>query len=482
MKKEILQTVKTHDLFREHTHIVLGLSGGPDSMCLFDVLCRLAGEMDLSIHPVHVNHQLRPGAADEDQSYVEDCCAARGFPCRSFRYDCGKIAKEKGMTSEEAGREARYEAFSIAAEEIRAAGVPREQIVIAVAQNADDQCETILFRFLRGTGVDGLSGIAYKRYDEKGNKIVRPLLDITRRQIEAYCRERNLAPRRDHTNEEPVYSRNKIRLQLIPYLKEDFNPNLEETVIRLGESAAMDRDYLWVQASSAFQKAVTEIEENEENGEKTVSLSIKLLREFHPAIRRRVYHKALETAGMTGDISAAHLLAADRLLESANPSAELCLPDGYRIFKVYDRLRMGKYKEKQENGAGRFRVFFADGKRRMQKPFSQEAALAFFSYQKLEQRYGKDVSEKICLRSRQQGDFIAVFTGGAVHRKKLQDLFVDEKIPKGKREQILLAAVGSEILWILPEKAGEKGRFSADYKVSSEGEERIITLEYLFHM
>ena len=142
-------------------HIVLGLSGGPDSVCLFSVLTELAGEMNLTLHPVHINHRFRPGAAEEDQTYVEELCRSNGLSCRSFVYDCPAMAREQKLTPEEAGRKARYEAFFKVAGEIHASGVPASKIAVAVAQNANDQCETILFRILRGTGTDGLSAVCH---------------------------------------------------------------------------------------------------------------------------------------------------------------------------------------------------------------------------------------------------------------------------------------------------------------------------------
>ena len=174
MKNKILKTITEHNLITEGMHIVLGLSGGPDSVCLFSVLCSMAKEMNLTIHPVHINHKFRPGAAEEDQAYVEELCRSKGVSCRSFVYDCPIIAKEQKLTPEEAGRNARYEAFFKVAAEIRSKGVPSEKIAVAVAQNANDQCETILFRIMRGTGTDGLSGIAYKRMAEDGTAAIRP--------------------------------------------------------------------------------------------------------------------------------------------------------------------------------------------------------------------------------------------------------------------------------------------------------------------
>ena len=473
MIKEILRTVEKYDLFRQHSHIVLGLSGGPDSMCLFDVLCRLAQEMDLKIYPVHVNHRLRPGEAEKDQAYVENICEMRGFPCRTFLYDCNRIAKEGGLTSEEAGRLVRYGSFSRVAEELKKQGIAR------------DQCETILFRLIRGTGVDGISGIAYKRYDEKGNSVIRPLLDISREQIEEYCRIRNLNPRRDQTNEEPIYSRNKIRLELIPYIRESLNPNIMEAISRLGKSAAMDRDYLQRQAEIAFEEAVAFGEAGAaERTEKTLSLSTQQLKKLHPSIRRRVYNKALETVGLFGNIAAAHLEAADHILESESPSAELCLPEGFRIFKEYDRLCFGRQASStvpspQENA---FCVSAMTGKQWREKKKEGGTASAIFSLKKLEDAYGKGAAARIRFRGRQPGDFMVIRTGGHLHRKKLQDILVDQKIPKNQRDQVILGTIGQEVLWILPHKNVWKGRFSANYKAETEENDCIIALEYLVHI
>ena len=157
--------IQNEELLHEGMHVIVGLSGGPDSVCLFDLLCRLADDMRLQLYPVHVNHQFRPGAAEADQAFTEALCVERGWPCRSFVYDCARIAAEKNLTSEEAGRKARYEAFGIVAAELLRRGIAAQNVAIAIAQNANDQAETILFRILRGTGTDGLAGIAKKRYE-----------------------------------------------------------------------------------------------------------------------------------------------------------------------------------------------------------------------------------------------------------------------------------------------------------------------------
>ena len=218
IRETVLNTIREHHLIEKNQHIVIGLSGGPDSVCLFHVLYRLSKEWNLSLHPVHINHKFRPGAAEADQAYVQQLCLDAGCPCKTFFFDCNQIAQEEKITSEEAGRKVRYQAFAETASEVADTGVRLRDIKIAVAQNADDQAETILFRILRGAGTDGLSGISYKRHDEYGNEIIRPLLDAHKVDILDYCSEYGLHPRSDHTNLEPIYTINKIRLNLINYL------------------------------------------------------------------------------------------------------------------------------------------------------------------------------------------------------------------------------------------------------------------------
>lgn len=419
LKKRIFDTIRNNDLipasavgsrerrseagtFRPESsavHVVLGLSGGPDSLALYDALKQLADEYDktrggfglnIVIHPVHVNHKFRPGAAEEDQAFVEKLaqrdfegyvraagefvreekkagrdgelsfdwgCKAdkivRVYPCRSFETDCSRLAEELKMTSEEAGRKARYDAFREVAGDVHgkltrhlpgmtAAGdaetdtdSQRSRVVIAVAQNADDQTETILFRILRGTGLDGLSGIAYVRTDESGFRVIRPLLDCSRDEIEEYVTRRGLEPRRDHTNEEPVYTRNKIRLGLIPYLKGEFNPNLVNTINRMGASAGRDGDYLRLQAKKAYEEAL--VGGSDLSG-KSLALDVKTLRDLHEAVRLRVYITALSEIGMTENVTSVYLEACDKAVLSDNGNALIQLGQGFRAKRAGKRL------------------------------------------------------------------------------------------------------------------------------------------------
>lgn len=366
---KVIRTIEEHDLIEKGQHIVLGLSGGPDSVCLFHVLMRLRERLDITVHPVHINHKLRPGEAERDQAYVEELCRRTGTGCRVFTVDCGAMAKELGMTGEEAGRIARYDAFRETAEDIasmlaengakgscaKGCGAKKtgakSRVRIAVAHNADDQAETILFRLLRGTGTDGLAGMAYRR-DDAGFEIIRPLMDVSRKEIEEYCDAEKLEPVIDHTNNEAVYSRNRIRLELIPYLEDGYNGNIKETLVRLGRIASEDRDYIW----SCVEKAYAEMaekryadacggadheagdvagrEEQDASGKRAadaVVMDREKLAATHSAVRHRLVMRAFADIGLEKDISEERLKAADAIIGKKQAPKTVEFPRGYRL-------------------------------------------------------------------------------------------------------------------------------------------------------
>lgn len=319
---KIRETIKQKKLITSGQHIVIGLSGGPDSVCLFNALMSMKDELKLTIHPVHVNHLFRPGAAEEDQAFVEELCRKRGLECESFVVDCNRLAADTGMTGEEAGRKARYDAFYTVAEKI-SHSCRKEDIRIAVAQNANDQAETVLFRLLRGTGTDGIAGIAYER-EERGYKVIRPLLDVYRDEIERYCDYNGLQPRIDHTNMETVYSRNKIRNELIPYIEKEYNGNIMESMVRLARIAAADKEYMWQKAEEEYRRLATENIE-----EKAVTMERERLAALHKAVRHRVILKAFAAIGLESDISEERIKAADRIIEKKQGAKTVQFPRGY---------------------------------------------------------------------------------------------------------------------------------------------------------
>jgi tRNA(Ile)-lysidine synthase len=248
------------------------------------------------------------------------------------------MAEELGMTSEEAGRKARYDAFrEVGSHIMKEYSLSKDQVKILVAQNANDQAETILFRILRGTGPDGLSGIAYLREDESGFRVARPILDIKRAEIERYCEEKGLEPRRDHTNEEALYSRNKIRLKLIPFLEKEFNPSVIDTLNRLGRLAEDDKGYIYQNALKAYKDIRTE-----EHG-----LDIKGLMELERPLRRRVLLLALSDMGLRENVTEKHLKAIESVAVSRNHKlAYTELPGGFRAARNKKELIFYKEDEK----------------------------------------------------------------------------------------------------------------------------------------
>lgn len=481
MKNKTLQTITKHNLIEKEMHIVLGLSGGPDSVCLFDLLRDMADEFELKLYAVHVNHKFRPVAAEEDQQYVEELCRKHQIPCYTFVTDCNVLAEAEGLTSEEAGRKARYDAFGQVAEKLHQQGIKKEKIVIALAHNANDQCETILFRLMRGTGTDGLAGIPYKRFDENGFKIVRPILDLKREEIEKYCEDRNLHPRIDHTNNENLYARNKIRNLLIPYLEDNYNENIVETINRLGKIASQDKAYMNIQAHKAYEKAFNGIIEDSEN--KEVSLAVNVLRNLHNAIRFRVYTIALEKVGMEQNITYAQGELIDKVLMSKSPSAMCDLTDGFVVLREYEdivfkqnstRIDINALKPNVDSSSSKTNYKFLSMTPSEFEEYKQETNCTFGAFQ------GVDPKE-LCIRTRKPGDVINTGNG----TKKIQDFFVDQKVPKHCREDIKLLAKGSKILWVLPsenfpsENMRQKGRFSADFRAQKDTEDMVIVLEIL---
>lgn len=446
MKNRVKNTITDKKLIdrSRHEHIVLGLSGGPDSLCLFHVLLQLQMDLDITIHPVHVNHKFRPVAAEEDQAYVEEFCIRHGLECSTFVYDCNSIAKEQGISGEEAGRNARYEAFyKVGRRVMEENRIGPDWVKIAVAQNSNDQAETLLMRILRGTGPDGLAGIEYKRAGTGGMEIIRPLLDVKRKDIEKYCEENKLQPRFDYTNKQPVYTRNKIRLQLIPFIEKSFNPNITETLNRLSIIAKEDKDFM--------ESIVSDLMKND--------LGLEKIREQHPAIRKRIIIRKLEEIGLEQGITRAHVEAADKLITEGKTGALIHLPKGYRILMDYGEIRFIKEELNLKSDAD---------SNQSETDIKQSET-------------GTDWIEGFVIRTRQPGDYIVL--KGVGGRKKIQDAFVDMKIKKEFRDIIPMLCKGSEVMWIIGDditglKTGiKKGRTSENYQLEEETIKRIF-VEY----
>jgi len=266
LEEKVLKTIQKSNLIEEGDKIVLGVSGGPDSMCMLNALINIyrncqkgpslvakncqKGPSPVAIIVAHINHMIREDAAD-DENYVRAFCAEKNIDFYSKSIDIQKIANNSKIGVEEAGRNARYEFFD---EILRQTGANK----IAIAHNRNDKVETMIMNAMRGSGISGLKGIETKR-----GKYIRPLIDCERSEIEEYCERYKLNPRIDKTNFENDYTRNKIRNIVIPYIKKEFNPNIIETLNRLSELVFEEEDYIDRQVEKAYGDLVLEEDSNQ---------------------------------------------------------------------------------------------------------------------------------------------------------------------------------------------------------------------------
>ena len=327
LESRVRKFILDHDLARVSRPLVIGVSGGPDSLSLLYALHRLSPKLGLLLHVAHFNHGLRGPASDSDADFVKAQSESLGLPFSTAKEYVKSLPAGHSQSLEEKAREARYNFLAQVADEQDALG-------IAVAHTADDQAETVLLHLIRGTGLRGLVGM--KPVSEAASvsgrafTLYRPLLDVTRTQTESYCQALHLEPRIDHTNLLPDTLRNRLRLELLPQLRQ-YNPRISDSLIRLAESASLDLSFI--------QSQVDEISANLlERGESGLSISRRNLSEIHPALRRRVLSQALESvSGSPTDIEAVHVEALDSLL-TADTGAKLNLPKGIRATLDYNTL------------------------------------------------------------------------------------------------------------------------------------------------
>lgn len=435
MREKVQAMIAENHMFPKGAEITVGVSGGADSVALLHLLDGWKAREGWRLTAVHVHHGLRGKAADEDQAFVERLCAAWGIPCRVYRYDVAGEAGKRGIGEEEAGRLLRYNAFR------ETAGARGR---IAVAHHQNDQAETLLIRLCRGTGLKGLCGMRPVR----GN-ICRPLLGCSRAEIEEYCRAERLAFREDESNREMKYTRNKLRHGILPRL-EEVNPQAAAHIARTAALLADDEDYMEQQAAALFAALERPAPEG------TVALEREGLLRAHPAMRRRVLRLALGRF-LPADVSHVQVAALEGLLEKPTGKSRDFL-QGIRAENRYGELRLSQ-------GAAESTACFCyalppEGELHIPEigvtvrlclrgekngGFCGEGCTNVFDYDKIMQRIScGDGTAALSCRTRRAGDFIRLQNG----RKKLKEMFIDEKIPREKRAAWPLAAIGEEILWV----------------------------------
>ena len=289
--EKVRKTIKENNLIKEKDKIVVGVSGGPDSMCLLHVLIMLKNELKFDLVVAHINHMIRK-EADSETEFVKDFCKKNAIECFVKRVDVLNKAIEEKLGTEEEGRIIRYEFF----EEVRKNTKSNK---IATAHNANDNAETVLMNLIRGTGTSGLKGIEYER-----DYIIRPLLDCERVDIEKYCKIEKLDPKFDKSNKENTYTRNKIRNLLIPYIQKEFNPNIIESLNRLSDISKKEADYWKKTIENEYNKLVDSDFSNDEK----ICLNLKEFNKLDDVIKSKIILYTIDKVlGSTQGIGKIHI-------------------------------------------------------------------------------------------------------------------------------------------------------------------------------
>ena len=457
LEKKVLAAILEYGLIEENDHIVVGVSGGPDSMALLYCLLEARKTIPFSIHIAHVNHGVRGEEARSDQLFVERISKELGLPYYTINVNMIEYGKERGITAEEAGRELRYGFFRDILER-------HGRGKIAVAHNMNDQAETLLMRIMRGTGPDGLKGMDYKSDD-----IIRPILGIDRKEIEDYIRQKGIETVLDKTNLQPIYSRNKVRLELIPYIEENFNPNIVTTLWRMSRIFSLDLNFLEEHTKIKFKNMLKSHDKNS-----IILHGDKFLVEDRSIQQRIIRNAILELNKSLQGISEGQIAGAVNLVNNLETGKEFHLSNDIILRINYDEIIIEKSREREkiaysydidvpgsiilENGyCLETRIFTKDNDFVMEKTKN----VKYFDYDKVE--------GNIRIRNRRDGDRFIPF--GMKGSKKLKDYFIDEKVPRDLRDRIPLVVDNENIMWVVGYRISELYKITQDTK-------RILSISY----
>lgn len=431
----MLLTIRRFRMPETGDKVIVAVSGGPDSVALLHALYSLREELGITLHVAHLNHSFRGEESDEDAEYVRALADGFGLAHTIEKIDVPQIAKTLRLSDEEAARAVRYDFLERVASDV---GADR----IAVGHTADDQVETVLLNFLRGSGIDGLSGMPPVR-----GKIIRPLIGVRRSEVEEYVHLHGLHPRIDASNLLATYTRNRVRLELLPLLRREYNPDVDSAILRLAELSREDSAYLSMESDQALRRITV----GREDG--SLSLDANELLPYPLAVRRRVIRDAVRTVrGELTDIGFAHVEELLRLVEAgADFEYELpggtfiqrareiltflsCRPSELPIIYCYELAIPGKTDIPEIQAAVEAEISRTPVDP-VRPPGSLEVVIDYGS-----------VAGKLRARNWEPGDRIRPLgLGGS---KKVQDIFVDGKIPRAARHRVPLIADDEKIVWI----------------------------------
>ncbi|MBQ9031079.1 MAG: tRNA lysidine(34) synthetase TilS [Parasporobacterium sp.] len=480
--------ITENQMIQEEDHVIAGVSGGADSICLLLLLHQMSEELRFRLTAVHVNHRIRGGEADEDEAFVKDFCKERKIPCVAVKADVPGYAKEHGLSLEEAGRIARYQTFYQVARKLAGSDEIPGTYKAAVAHHRDDNAETILLNLVRGTGLKGLQGMqpVAERF---GITVVRPMLCMGRKEIEAYVREQKAEFRTDSTNSEDEFSRNKIRLRIIPQLQE-INSKASEHINEAACAIIRAQEFIEREARRFIKLMVDEREDG-------YYINLTRFSELDTAVKEQVVRDIIEEiAGSLKDVGRVHIESVLGL-EYKQTGRRVELP--YRIMaaRSYGNLILRQItredhmaqdmtdyargrgetraqEEPEEEQAAEPEEFIIDPTHLPAEPVrfwlnpEQEIELALVhvnpvTRQQLIEKneYTKafdcaKIKGNLTLRKPDPHEEIQFFGG----RKTIRKFLVDEKVPREERDRIMVLSDEENIMWIIGYRMSELYKIS----------------------
>ena len=474
--QQVIQYSKEYHMLQEGDRVLVGLSGGADSVCLLCILNEIKKEIHFSIEAVHIHHGIRGEEADADALFSKQLCERFSIPFLFIQENVPAYAKERKVSLEEAGRMLRYATWE---------RLKKEQgyTKIALAHHANDSAETMLFHLFRGGRLAGLMGIPPVR-----GEIIRPLLCCSRKEIEEWLTEQNIAYCVDSTNVSDEYTRNKIRHHIVTYAEEQINPKAVLHMQQTAEYLRQVKQFLDGTEQELYDRAV------QKQG-KRIGLSIPILQEFPFFLQTNLIYKIISECSGGKDISKLHINQILDLVKKQSGRG-IDLPLGVRVIRSYDTLLFTKKSYDDlvqiEESSKQWYQRVQEGEcvpvvipaEYLYGENGEGLSFRVFSYKKIEEipknRYTKwfdydKISSDIFLRKRRNGDMIRLKSG----TKKIKSIFIDEKIPTEVRNQMILVACETEILWI-------PGIRSSEAYLVDETTTRILEItwsgESLFHV
>lgn len=455
IRNKFIDTINEYKLLEPGDHVLVAVSGGVDSTALLHLLDSYKQELKITLHVAYLNHMIRKDA-ELDVRYVQDLAQNLRIPITVEMIDVQAFAQKEKLGLEVAARQVRYDFYERIAKRVCASK-------IAVGHTADDNVETFLMRLVRGSGMKGLCGIPPKR-----GKIIRPLIRIWRKEIEDYVGALKLVPRQDYTNYESKYMRNRVRLKLIPQLKL-YNLNIKELILQTILLITDDYEYLETKAEQALSEILLSHTQNE------LKLDIEKVKRLERPMQKHLIRKAIERVkGNLIDLSYTHV---QDILENMGVTErwELHLPG--RIFIMGDREKLIISHERPnplEKRSYRYlldipgEVAISEIGKKLRASFvpakltTEKRTVAFIDYSAL----GKEV----IVRNWSDGDRFCPL--GMQGSKKLQDLFVDEKIPAEERDSIPIVESDGKIIWVGGVRPDERAKVTKNTK-------KVVKLELI---